>query len=236
MLHQSDTSGSFRELIVFAKEPSPGQVKTRLAAIIGDDRAARIYSAFIRLVLQRCVSPGGEWQTVVSLAPDDATQRAHEFLPGDIALRPQGSGDLGERLKRALTISWQAGMRQIIMIGSDCPLLSAADIVDAFALLERGDAVIGPAVDGGYYLIGFNTQRCEPLSDVLAVFDGIDWSTNRVYEQTIAQLKHNGHTYTELPAKCDVDTYDDLVAVWNMADDDVRKSIGKIGELGPLEY
>ena len=210
-----------RELVIFAKEPAPGKVKTRLAQAIGAESAAGLYARFVDLILRRCTSTCAEWATVLALAPDDALSRLGTILPNcapipkGVTVRPQGGGDLGARLESAVSIAWAAGVRQVILIGSDNPDLMAPDIQEGFAALEETDAVIGPTDDGGYYLLGL---RASPSGLVGQVFRGIDWSTERVFEQTLRSLCRDGLSYTTLVQRRDVDTYDDLAAMSQTAD------------------
>ncbi len=118
-------------------------------------------------------------------------------------LRPQCGATLGERLMQATAAAFADGAQRVIVIGSDAPWLSAADILDAFAALDRADVVMGPAEDGGYYLIGLS--RHTP-----ALFEGIAWSTSAVYAQTTAIARALDLRLHELPRGYDIDRPEDL--------------------------
>ena len=168
-----------RRLLIFLKEPTPGQVKTRLSRSLGEMAASEIYRACIELTLERLRLFRREATLYVS--PPQALDEMRSWL-GDWLLRPQQGRTLGERLTRATEEVFADGTRQIIVIGTDSPWLTAEDIEEAFRVLHSTDVVIGPAQDGGYYLIGLAKQAP-------GLFDHISWSTTRVYAETL----HNAH-------------------------------------------
>jgi rSAM/selenodomain-associated transferase 1 len=163
------------QLVIFAKEPVPGQVKTRLAATIGDTAAAMIYHRMLAQNVQRLKT--GPWQASLSVAPDCAVQRPQMFPPGP-KLRPQGGGDLGARMWRVLAEA--RADAPVVLVGSDIPGLAGRHVAAAFAALEDNDLVIGPSRDGGFYLIG---ARCCPAADIFA---GVAWSQATTLAQVLA--------------------------------------------------
>jgi rSAM/selenodomain-associated transferase 1 len=178
-------------LIVFARPPRLGRVKRRLAAEIGDLAALQFYRRTLRRLLAR-VGRDPRWRLVVSLTPDCGR------LPGWIT-QPQGRGDLGQRMARAL----ERGHGPAVLVGSDIPALGGAQIARAFRRLASADVVFGPATDGGYYLVG--TRR-----GTLArwMFARVRWSSAHALADTCANLRLRRVALVERLS--DVDTAADL--------------------------
>jgi rSAM/selenodomain-associated transferase 1 len=195
---------TLRHLGVFAKYWQAGEVKTRLAATIGPVAAAEVYREFIRHTLIRH-SGSGDLRSVCVWPP----QRLAEFqsvLPAasDWKIEPQCPGDLGQRMQDFFRRSQALDSgRRTVLIGSDSPQLSPRLVEQAFQALATCDCVLGPALDGGYYLIGLSVPGD-------SVFEGISWSSERVLEQTIARLQEGGLTWHRLPPVNDVDDFEDL--------------------------
>lgn len=162
-------------LVVFAKAPVLGAVKTRLAAAIGDAEALAFYRACLAGLLDR-VSGDGRWDTLVAATPDGAAA-APGMWPGRPRLLPQGNGDLGRRMARPLARA--SPDRPVVIVGSDIPELGAGDVAAAFAALRDHDLVVGPSRDGGYWLIGAS----RPPPDGL--FDGVRWSSPTARADTL---------------------------------------------------
>ena len=179
-----------------------GRVKTRLAAELGAQQACDIHQAFLADLVAQFHGAGG--RRFLCYAPDDEAARAFfERLAGShFGLWPQPEGDLGVRLQRFFDDHVQAADDLALVIGSDSPTLPAEYIDNAFSELARADCVIGPATDGGYYLIGMR-GRTWP------VFSGIEWGTGRVLEQTVERLRAAGARLAVLPVWYDVDTLAD---------------------------
>jgi rSAM/selenodomain-associated transferase 2/rSAM/selenodomain-associated transferase 1 len=191
-------------LLVFVKAPRPGGVKTRLAETIGDEEAARVYRVLGRRVVDGV--RGGPWRTVVAHAPDDAGPEITAWLgETGLELLGQGSGDLGERMSRAISRSFREGARRVCVVGTDTPDLNAASVARAFGILRREEVVLGPALDGGYYLIGLRRPRPD-------LFVDMPWSTPRVLEGTVARLDAAGIHPARLRVLRDVDRVADLRA------------------------
>jgi rSAM/selenodomain-associated transferase 1 len=191
-----------RVLGVFAKWPRPGLVKTRLAAVLGPDRAAQIADAFLRDTLDRLAAVVPATRRVIAFAPDDAKAHFADLVGGRFALRPQGDGDLGARIKPFLSAELAVGADTVVIVGTDSPTLPVSLVEAAFCELERADIVLGPATDGGYYLLGC-ARRVPP------VFDGVSWGTSYVLAETLARLPADFRVGV-LPPWYDVDTPDDL--------------------------
>ncbi|MFO1372213.1 MAG: TIGR04282 family arsenosugar biosynthesis glycosyltransferase [Candidatus Competibacteraceae bacterium] len=190
-------------LLIFAKAPVAGQVKTRLAAQLGIRGAAELYKRLLHRTLTLAHSP--------PLCPVElwcAPDTRHGFFIAcrrdyGVRLRRQCSGDLGRRMNYALNRTLAAG-HQAVLIGGDCVSLGMPELRAAFTLLAEGcEAVLGPAVDGGYVLIGL--RRACP-----ALFQSIAWSTPTVLAATRRRLRRVGMDWGELPVGWDVDTPADL--------------------------
>lgn len=203
-------STASRVVIVFAKKPEPGQVKTRLIGSITAVQAAEVHRWCLRLTLDT-LSDLGDADLVVAISPDDADFTG--FLSQKAQIQPQGSGDLGARLNRSIENAFKTGWQRVLVVGSDCPTMSAQDVRRAFDLLDRDDVVIGPAVDGGYYLLGLRQPSCR-------LFERIDWSTSRVFSQTLARSEEAGLSVALLPERRDVDEFDDIIALEREISDD----------------
>ena len=167
-------------LIIFVKCPDPGRVKTRLAADTGDTRAAGLYRLFVEALIIRTQS--GEYCRAVYFTPEGRLQDIRDWLGSSIDLYPQQGASLGERISSAFHDAFESGARKVVVIGSDSPLLGAGTINTAFSGLETHDCVIGPCTDGGYYLVGLASFRPE-------LFRGIDWSTDRVFAQSMEAVR-----------------------------------------------
>lgn len=188
-------------VLLFAKAPRPGTVKTRLAKDFGGARALALYRWLGRRQLQAL--PRG-WPAVVYYAPADAEAEMRAWLGPQIALEPQCEGDLGSRLMDASERAFSGGATAVILVGTDCPSLQESRFVEASALLDRGcDAVFGPTPDGGYYLLAM--RRLYP-----ELFQDIPWSTNETLRESLRAAGRLGITTELLPHHDDIDTLADL--------------------------
>jgi len=190
-----------RRLLVFLKYPTPGQVKTRLAAHVGEEAASEIYRACAELTLHRLRMFRRD--IVLCVDPPEAAEETISWLGPAWALQPQRGATLGERLAEATATAFRNGAQRVVVVGTDSPWLNAAIIEQAFAALESADVAVGPTDDGGYYLIGLG--KAAP-----GLFEGIAWSTPRVYEETAARAQSLGLTLHPLPMGYDVDRMEDL--------------------------
>ena len=188
--------------LVFVKHPTPGAAKTRLVPKLTPEQAAALSKAMTEDTL-RSTCQSDSYQTTVCFTPPSAHQGVRSWLGPDVSLQEQCRGNLGARQYDAIRRAVKAGFRKAVIIGSDCPTIVASDIETAFQALEHTDVVIGPAEDGGYYLIGARRP-------VQSIFDGISWSTEKVMTETTARVEEAGLTLTLLDVKSDIDSYDDL--------------------------
>jgi uncharacterized protein len=187
-------------LIIFAREPEPGQVKTRLAPFMGETAAAELYSCMlIDTVAKATALPG-----VVPLifAAGEMAWFRRRFP--EVRLSPQQGGDLGERMEKAFADVFAGGAGPVCIVGSDSPDLPPEYVMRAFAELESADIVFGPSEDGGYYLLGMRRLHRE-------LFRGIAWSTGDVLERSLRIAEEAGLKRALLPEWYDVDVPEDLV-------------------------
>jgi rSAM/selenodomain-associated transferase 1 len=193
-------------VLVFVRAPLLGTVKTRLAATLGDQAALRIYRRLAEhAVLQAAALPGASIR--IHHTPADAGDDVRRWLAADAAYLPQDPGDLGDRLRTAFGQAFAAGHAPVVVIGSDLPDLTTAHLHDALAALDVADAVIGPARDGGYWLLSLR----RPLD---GVFDGIPWSTDTVFAHTLHRLRAAGVEPAIIDELADVDEAADLPPGW----------------------
>jgi uncharacterized protein len=185
---------------LFAKLPRQGAVKTRLGAGQTPDWGARVARAFLLDALVRLSTVAV--RRVLAFAPANAEQEFAALAQSRFALAPQSEGDLGRRMAGFFTAQLEAGAEAVVLVGADSPTLPIAYVEQAFAELRCADVVLGPALDGGYYLIGCG-RRLPPI------FDGVAWSTNRVLADTIARLPDPSWRLALLAPWYDVDTPDD---------------------------
>jgi hypothetical protein len=181
------------------KAPRPGTVKTRLAAEVGADSATRIYR---QLAERQLAAVPAEWALEVHFSPAEAEAEMRAWLGPRPKLTPQTGADLGARMANALTSAWAAGRAEVLVVGGDCPELDEALLREAARQLETHDVVLGPANDGGYYLIGLKAP-CP------ALFAGMAWSTDTVYAETLRRAADAGLRVGRLPLHDDVDTLAD---------------------------
>ncbi len=188
-------------IVIFAKAPVPGKVKTRLMPALGAEGAARLAEEMLRRTAADALASG---VGAVELCADPPPDRPDWLgrIPLDVIATAQGEGGLGERLARAARRVLDGGER-IVLIGTDCPELDFGRLTAAAAALESHDAVIHPAEDGGYALLGL--ARFDP-----SLFDGIAWSTATVAAATIARIEALGWSLHVGETLRDIDEPQDL--------------------------
>ena len=186
-----------KAIIVFIKNPELGKVKTRLAKTVGAPKALKIYKSLMAHTRAIALSVKAKRLLFYS----DWINDEDEWPSASFNKYLQADGDLGLRITQAFQSAAEKA-EKLIIIGSDCPQLSADIIEDAFAALDEHDFVIGPALDGGYYLLGMNTF--EP-----ALFQDIHWSSATVKAETVAKINGLGKTVCELIPLSDIDFEED---------------------------
>ena len=193
-------------LVIMAKTPVLGRVKTRLARDVGYVEATRFYRvALARLIRRLGADP--RWRTIIAASPDTHALPDAPWLQDAHAVVPQGEGDLGDRMQR---VFYQAPAGPVVIIGSDIPDISRRHVAAAFKALGGHDAVMGPSADGGYWLIG---QKRLPR--VLRPFEGVTWSSGRERDETLANF--GDARVALLEQLSDVDSGADH-AVWRKAE------------------
>jgi rSAM/selenodomain-associated transferase 1 len=192
-------------VMMFVKAPEKGVVKSRIAASLGEDMALDLYQCFVSDLLAM-LSSGG-YPLKIFFYPPGSGRRIASWLGNDHHLIPQTGHDLGERMGQAFGRVFSEGVESALLIGSDSPDLPRLIIDEALAALEEYDAVVGPSLDGGYYLIGFRRDTILPQ-----VFHGISWSTPGVFAETMGVLRKEHRSVYVLPPWRDIDTPDDLRA------------------------
>ena len=183
------------KLSIFARLPVPGKVKTRLIPAVGEEGAARIYARLLAHTVEVARASGLDFELRVT---GGEVAAFHDLFGAETQVVDQGGGDLGEKMARVDAPA--------LLIGSDCPGLSVPLLQAAAGALADRRVVLGPANDGGYYLIGFT----EPVP---FLFEDMEWSTPRVLPETLTRLAARGHGPAILPELADIDTPEDL-AQW----------------------
>ena len=185
-------------LIVFARNPALGKVKSRLSNTLGERKALQVYERLLAGTLKTA----GDHVSVKFVFLSDYLQ---ENLKCDNSVQFLQSGtDLGERMKNAIEKIFKMGFKRICIIGTDSPDINCEILDNAFKALDESDAVLGPAHDGGYYLIGFTKLIPEIFSD-------IKWGTDSVLDTTLNKLDASGFSYQLLKKLYDIDTYQDII-------------------------
>lgn len=193
-----------RCLLFFVKKPERGKVKSRLAAVIGGDSAVRLYKNLVAQMLSTLRE--GTFPLYICFFPKNAQKPIKNWLGREYCYLPQNGTDLGERMRNGFMEAFEMGFKRVVLIGSDIPDLPLELIEEAFTSLHKNDVVIGPAFDGGYYLIGFKDKTFSPQ-----VFEGIAWGTQNVFDETMKKLKRFRRVVHTLPYQRDIDTVEDLM-------------------------
>ncbi|RYC67433.1 TIGR04282 family arsenosugar biosynthesis glycosyltransferase [Spirosoma sordidisoli] len=189
-----------RHLIIFVKNPIPGTVKTRIARTVGNERAVQVY----RHLLQHT-------QQITRLLPWPRVVYYGDFINSNdgwngYQKRLQAGNDLGERMLAAFREQFAEGARQVVIIGSDCLAITADHLRQAFSALDEADVVIGPATDGGYYLLGMNALHS-------FLFEKMPWSQPELRQLTELALQQNNLTFERLEELTDIDEWSDYERV-----------------------
>ncbi|WP_460207018.1 TIGR04282 family arsenosugar biosynthesis glycosyltransferase [Scytonema sp. NUACC21] len=194
-------------LVIFTRYPEPGKTKTRLIPALGPEGAATLQ----RQMTEHTILQVKQLQSSLSVSLEvrfagGNLQLMQDWLGSDVTCQPQGEGDLGLRMLRSLKSGFEAGAKKVIIIGTDCPEVNAEILRMAFDRLNHNDLVLGPATDGGYYLVGLK----RPVPDL---FTNITWGTSHVLQQTIEKAQFFNLSVGYLPVLSDIDRPEDL-PVW----------------------
>jgi rSAM/selenodomain-associated transferase 1 len=210
-------------LVVFGREPRPGTVKTRLASAIGATAAAAVYSVLLEHTIEVAKQTSAKASVSLADAPDDSGWAAALGIPTEV----QRAGDLGERIAECFQRHFEAGARRVVVVGSDNPRIQVGHIEAALRALAAAPVVLGPAEDGGYWLLG---QR-RPGEDL---FSGIPWSSPRTMGATRDRLRALSVRWLELETLPDIDSDRDLKRAINDHDTpvDLRLRLEAVREVG----
>jgi rSAM/selenodomain-associated transferase 1 len=186
-------------LLIFARDPSSGTPKSRIAKTEGSQRAREIYRELIAITAETV----SDFCHYVAFTGDATSGELSTIFPSAKGFFPQTTGALGIRLRNAVDHLFEMNYSHVCCIGCDCPTLSRQDIRTAYCHLSGdADAVIGPALDGGYYLIGV-------AANAMCVFDAESFETSSLYTETRALLNQQGLPCALLSEKSDIDTFKD---------------------------
>lgn len=194
-------------VIVFAKNPIPNAVKTRLIPRLSPEQAATLYTAFLTDWCE-ALAELPDADLVIAYTPADAQPDLQALIGDDAIYIPQTGAGLGERLISATQWAAEHGYTKILLVGSDSPTLPISYISEALTLLDSRNIVIGPSTDGGYYLIGFSVETL--ATTIPRVFEDIAWSTVEVFQQTVEHIHASEATLGLLPPWYDIDRAEDL--------------------------
>ena len=194
-------------ILLFVKFPGEGGVKTRLAKDIGPGFVQTLCRNFVLDLLETLKK--SKWPIIIYFHPPESGNAVSGWLGKNYLYAPQSGADLGERMKNAFKDAFAGVFSKAVIIGSDMPDLKMSVLSKAFSALDSDDVVIGPAVDGGYYLMGFKQACFLP-----EVFEGIPWGTDSVFRDTLKILRKRRCSVNMLTELRDVDTIDDLRALY----------------------
>jgi rSAM/selenodomain-associated transferase 2/rSAM/selenodomain-associated transferase 1 len=202
-------------LIVFTRFPEPGKTKTRLIPALGQQGAAHLQRQMTEQMMATAATLNGQHGLSVEVRHEGGNAALmQDWLGSNVICRPQGSGNLGQRMQRAFAAAFRDKAAAVVLVGSDIPGISGDILRQAFEALRKKDLVLGPAKDGGYYLIGLN--RALSFKTVARLFKGINWGSHNVLAQTLQIARDLGLHLTQLESLADVDRPADL-PVWHEA-------------------
>ena len=204
-------------ILLFIKYPDKGNVKMRLSVDLNEEIVQELYRYFVQDTLATVKKIDS--QLFICYFPVEAQKKFQKWLGTTLLFLPQNGVDLGERMKNSFTDVFTKGFRRAILIGSDSPDLPKNYIEQAFVILQTRDVVLGPTVDGGYYLIGFNINTFTP-----SVFEEISWSNQTVLQETMIKIKQAHRSLDLLPIWSDIDTIADLKHLIQRAENTSFKS------------
>lgn len=193
-----------RCVLLFVKYPEEGKVKKRLQAGLKDVNIVALYQKFvldILLTLEKLNT-----KLYICFSPENSEAKFIKWLGNKYSYIPQKGIDLGARMKNCFIEAFSRKYKRVIIVGSDTPDLPCEYIENTFSGLESNDVVIGPATDGGYYLLGFRFDKFVP-----EIFEGIEWSTDKVFKDTLAILDRSKKKTCILPEWNDIDVHEDLI-------------------------
>lgn len=196
-----------KHLIIFSRYPQPGKTKTRLIPALGIEGAANLQRQMTEFTLSKVkkIQESAAISFEIRFAGGDL-QLMQNWLGTELNYQLQGEGDLGKRMENSFLNAFNKGAQQVVIIGIDCPDVNAEVLAQAFEKISNCDLLLGPAVDGGYYLIGLKRAITE-------LFINIDWGTSKVLQQTVDIAQQLSLSVGYLPTLADVDRPEDL-PIW----------------------
>jgi rSAM/selenodomain-associated transferase 2/rSAM/selenodomain-associated transferase 1 len=219
-------NGNQPRLILFTRQPVPGRVKTRLMPTLGAEGAAALHRRLTLRAFRTAEAWRAKTNAILEIRFDGGSEAAMRHWLGDGPLyRPQGEGDLGERMARGFEENFREASPATVIIGSDCPALGTASLTATFDGLTRHRAVLGPANDGGYYLVGLTKPAPE-------LFRGIAWGTDTVLAESVRVLEQLNTPPLLLERLDDVDRPEDLAA-WRRIVEKEEADLGRVSVIIP---
>jgi uncharacterized protein len=188
-------------IVIMAKFPEPGKVKTRLQPFITPNDSAQLAMCFLKDTVNKAKYVSDN--VIISFSPVEKSVEFNELFSENILFFAQTGNDLGERMLSAFRFAFEQKFTSVVMIGTDSPTFPTEFLLKAFEHLEKSEAVIGETTDGGFYLIGLNRLYNNAFKD-------IEWSSEKTFEQTKSNFFRLGIKYSEIPVWYDVDTQHDL--------------------------
>jgi rSAM/selenodomain-associated transferase 1 len=213
-----------RRVLLFVRYPETGRVKTRLETHLSQDEILGLYQCFVADILTTLGKCG--FPVTVCFLPSEREAEMKAWLGPEPVCIPQIGKDLGQRMGNAFVQAFAAEtspVGQAILLGSDSPDLDPEIIHQAFDSLTQNDVALGPAVDGGYYLIGFNRHTF-----FKELFNGISWGTGQVFIETVQKIEHAGLKVHVLPEWRDIDTFEDLESFYRRAHEEGMQAPGTV--------
>jgi rSAM/selenodomain-associated transferase 1 len=204
-------------ILLFVKYPEKGKVKLRLSVDIDEDIVQELYRYFVEDTLVTIKKIDS--QLFICFFPVEAQKKFQKWLGSTLLFLPQNGVDLGERMKNSFTDVFTKGFQRAVLIGSDSPDLPKKYIEQAFLILQTKDVVLGPTVDGGYYLIGFHIDTFTPC-----IFEDIQFGNQTVFQETEMKIKQAHRSLGLIPIWNDVDTIADLKHLIQRAENTSFKS------------
>jgi uncharacterized protein len=193
-------------IIIMAKVPIAGTVKTRLQPFFTPDESAEIATVFLQDSLDKAHSASKN--VILAYSPNDGENQLRKLVNPQTSLLQQIGDDLGERIISTFESIFKPDIESVLMIGTDSPTMPISILKAAFESLEKYDSVIGKTLDGGFYLIGFTNLNPDLIP---AIFDQVEWSTPKAHSQTVANIDSLGLSLHNLPILYDVDTPEDIL-------------------------
>jgi rSAM/selenodomain-associated transferase 2/rSAM/selenodomain-associated transferase 1 len=227
-----------KRLIIFTKYPEPGKVKTRLIPVLGKEGAASLHQAMTERTLLWAKSLSRKSPVLIEIWFEGGSRRRmEEWLGPELNYFHQGDGNLGERMERVFRENFQRGRKEVVLVGVDCPELTAFHGKAALDALKNHDLVLGPTNDGGYCLIGLKRMIPE-------IFQSIAWGTDKVHHETLERARNRGLSVKDLNLLHDVDVPQDL-PLWERAsnqsisviipalneEDHIRQTLERLGKI-----